>query len=123
MPATNKKSSGVALKIMLPAELYRQAATRAAGISLHNYLTHLLYADLGIDPDTTEDVLYSRAVGWNTENVPATKRVQLIVSRPLHGVLKAKLAAFAYPVTISAYVRRLVERDVAERKVRLPAPR
>src|SRR5215472_9512074 len=69
MPATNKKQSGISLTYRLPAQLYRQAIDRADGISMHSYLTHLIWADLRIDPETQDEVLYRRDAAPNLENL------------------------------------------------------
>lgn len=108
-----KRGQSLGITLRLPLDLYAKAALQSGGASFHHYLTTLICRDLGIDPDTQE-LTWHRRSEWKispTKNKPH-KEISFLCPKPIHAALAAKLAALPYPVLLSQYLRRLVEKDV-----------
>lgn len=113
--------------VTLSAALYRKAAkkvrltakdaaapdgvAKAGTLSFNAYVVSLICRDLGVDFGSIDYQPNWRS--WNVSRPPSyPPRIHLPPT--VNTALRAKVEALPYPVPLSAYVRRLIEQDVAQ---------
>ena len=104
-------SSSNYLHLRLPRQVYLAARKRAAGRSKINYALDLICADLGVSLEALDYQSKPRHQWADLGAGEDHADLALLVPRTLYAQVKEKLAALPYPVTVPAYVRRLIEQD------------
>lgn len=116
--ASPKRSRSVGGTMVMAKATYLKMAERAGILSRDAYILSVVCADLGLHPENI-DVMRTRR-SWRTQNLPPMLRFPFFLHRDVYDAVKRKLASLPYPVEFAPYVRSLIERDVAERKIKLP---